>query len=206
MYGKEGQVYVLYVFHYGISVMYPYSKFPPDILTDKPTMEVLALCASRIEHMQVSDQLSMYMYLSLSLSLSPPLSLFPDEMVNTESCIKYFYCCSCCFVISLQIPRYQSLKKVLTNILCNYLTIQDDDKTNLSLLKREELLLEYISDLPRNMEDKSKFIEKYGYSERFMRGVSHTQTDTATHSHIHAHTDTHCYSYNIIIIIVTLPP
>lgn len=35
-------------------MVYVYSKFPPDVLHDEGIMELLTLCAKRIEHMQVN--------------------------------------------------------------------------------------------------------------------------------------------------------
>ena len=66
-----------------------------------------------------------------------------------------------------QVPRYQSLKKLLSEILCHFLSI----KVGVSLSKREELLSEHIGRFSRNMEDFDRLVATCGYNERFMKGV-----------------------------------
>lgn len=128
------------------------SKFPPEVLSDESMMNLLSSCATRIEHMQVK---------------------ISEALTGIGNCTGSLQC--------VQVPRYQSLKKILSDILNHFLSITNTSNDEaMSLTRRKQLLLDHIaSTFTRNIADRNKFVGSCGFSEKFMDGVS----DTCTYTH-----------------------
>ena len=74
----------------------------------------------------------------------------------------------------IQVPRYELLKKLLSQLLKFYLTAGENSESGqkISLNEREKYLLHHISEFPRNTKDTITFIDKCGYSLKLWDEVS----------------------------------
>ena len=75
----------------------------------------------------------------------------------------------------LQVPRFGSLKGLLTDLLKTYLTAKSDGE-QLSLEARERELQCHIDSLPRNQEDKERLLSS-GYHHQFWDQVCENTID-----------------------------
>ena len=76
--------------------------------------------------------------------------------------------------LHVQVPRYELLKKLLSQLLKFYLTAGEKSESGqiISLNEREKYLLHHISEFPRNSNDTITFIDKCGYSIKLWDEVS----------------------------------
>lgn len=110
---------------------------------------------------------------------SPSTSLLSLVLRDTRHSLLPLQCCPLLLSLSLfsyilQVPRYDSLKRVLTDVLRYFLTsvaeeenLTEHEVTRVSdstVEKRKNTVNKYTESMPRNVEDKEKLVE-CGYSD-----------------------------------------